>query len=101
MREHTGPCTIRSMAQILCYDLARAEEAKDGKNCLRSRTFPLALACTNALKRAMIPEVLCQFCYETMRSLRHEMGEKQMGGCFCLQQAVCTFRRAEDKVAES
>ena len=24
-------CTIRSMAQTLCYDLARAEKAKDGK----------------------------------------------------------------------
>ena len=31
MREHTGHCTIRSMAQTLCYDLARAEKAKDGK----------------------------------------------------------------------
>ena len=31
MREHTGLCTIRSMAQTLCYDLARAEKAKDGK----------------------------------------------------------------------
>ena len=31
MREHTGHCTIRSMAQTLCYDLARAKKAKDGK----------------------------------------------------------------------
>ena len=32
MRDCTGLCTIRSMAQTLCYDLARAEKAKDGKN---------------------------------------------------------------------
>ena len=31
MREYTRLCTIRSMAQTLCYDLARAEKAKDGK----------------------------------------------------------------------
>ena len=31
MREYTGLCTIRSMAQTLCYDLARAEKAKDEK----------------------------------------------------------------------
>ena len=31
MREHTVLCTIRSLAQTLCYDLARAEKAKDGK----------------------------------------------------------------------
>ena len=31
MREHTVLCTIRSLAQALCYDLARAEKAKDGK----------------------------------------------------------------------
>ena len=33
MREHTVLCTIRSLAQTLCYDLARAEKAKDGKKC--------------------------------------------------------------------
>ena len=37
MREHTGHCTIRSMAQTLCYDLARAEKAKDGKKTLNLR----------------------------------------------------------------
>ena len=31
MWEHTVLCAIRSMAQPLCYDLARAEKAKDGK----------------------------------------------------------------------
>ena len=31
MREHTVLFTIRSLAQTLCYDLARAEKAKDGK----------------------------------------------------------------------
>ena len=29
-------CTIRSMAQTLCYDLARAEKAKDGKKMMDS-----------------------------------------------------------------
>ena len=32
MREHTGLCTIRSMAQTLCYDLARAEGEGRKKN---------------------------------------------------------------------
>ena len=32
MREHTGHCTICSTTQTLCYNLARAEKAKDGKN---------------------------------------------------------------------
>ena len=31
MRDVAVLCTIRSMAQTLCYDLARAEKAKDGK----------------------------------------------------------------------
>ena len=31
MRDADTLCIIRSLAQILCYDLARAEKAKDGK----------------------------------------------------------------------
>ena len=31
MREHTGHCTIRSRAQTLCYDLARAEKSEGRK----------------------------------------------------------------------
>ena len=31
MRDAAVLCRIRSMAQTLCYDLARAEKAKDGK----------------------------------------------------------------------
>ena len=31
-------CTIRTMAQTLCYDLARAEKAKDGKNLTSKAT---------------------------------------------------------------
>ena len=42
MREHTVLCTIRSMAQTLCYDLARAEKAKDGKKAYSNHTVALA-----------------------------------------------------------
>ena len=44
MREYTGLCTIRSMAQTLCYDLARAEKAKDGKKRGVSAHWAQALA---------------------------------------------------------
>ena len=43
MREHTGLCTIRSMAQTLCYDLARAEKAKDGKKSMATSIVALKL----------------------------------------------------------
>ena len=45
MREHTGLCTIRSMARTLCYDLARAEKAKDGKKTNTPISKP-AMMCT-------------------------------------------------------
>ena len=41
MRNHTELCIIRSMAQTLCYDLARAEKAKDGKKILLDYPYGL------------------------------------------------------------
>ena len=40
MRDVAVLCTIRTMAQTLCYDLARAEKAKDGKKDCDRRFDP-------------------------------------------------------------